>query len=162
MKIYQSFLLLGTNLGNRKNNLDEAKALIGEHCGKIIKQSSIYQTAAWGFTEQPDFLNQVIQIETIYNPLELIEKLLDIEKQLGRERIVKMGPRLIDIDILLIDDLIVEEKKLQVPHPRMQDRKFVLLPLNEIASNVVHPILSKTISEILKECCDDLEAKKIN
>jgi len=155
-KIYQVFLLLGTNLGNRENNLKQAKALIAMNCGKIIQTSRVYETAAWGITNQPSFLNEVLQIEIETTPQVLIKKLLEIELQLGRKRIVKMGPRLIDIDILLTDDLIIDEENLQVPHPRMHERKFVLLPLNEIANNIIHPIFKISIQELLLKCEDSL------
>jgi 2-amino-4-hydroxy-6-hydroxymethyldihydropteridine diphosphokinase len=159
-KIYNCYLLLGTNLGNKENNLLQAKAFIVKHCGRMITQSSIYETAAWGVENQPHFLNQVIQIETQLQPQHLMATLLQIEQNLGRIRTTKMGARTIDIDILLIDDLIIEEKNLQVPHPRMQDRKFVLLPLSEIGGNIIHPILLKSNTDLLKLCTDNLDVKK--
>lgn len=140
--------------------MQQAIDYIATSCGKLVAISSVYTTAAWGITNQPDFLNQVICINTILPPQQLIGNLLDIEKKLGRERTLKMGPRLIDIDILLMENIVVNEPNLIIPHPRMQQRKFALIPLNEIATAVIHPILKKTISQLLIECEDNLDVKK--
>lgn len=156
----QAYLLLGTNLGNREQNLQQAIAAIKMLCGKLTASSSVYTTAAWGITHQPDFLNQVICIDTTLSAQQLIKLLLDIEKKLGRKRIVKMGPRLIDIDILLMENTVIHEPDLIIPHPRMQQRKFVLIPLNEIAPAIIHPVFNKTISQLLKDCEDNLDVKK--
>lgn len=153
-------LMLGTNLGNRENNLTEAKKLIELECGKLLEESDIYETAAWGLTQQPNFLNAALQIETTLTPQQLITKLLKIEEKLGRKRTIKMGPRIIDIDILLMDNMIVNEPNLTIPHPKMQERRFVLLPLNQIASQNIHPVYNKTITELLNLCTDELDVKK--
>lgn len=126
------FLGLGTNLGNRKKNLSDAIALINSQIGNVVKKSSIHETKAWGKTEQPDFLNMVIQIDTELQPQNLLEKCLSIENKLGRIRIEKWGERIIDIDILYYNDLIIDEENLKIPHPLIEDREFVLNPLKEL------------------------------
>lgn len=157
-----AYLLLGGNLGDRKRNLDMAIQLLNNEAGQVTAVSSIYETAAWGVTEQPDFLNQAVQLETSLTALELLDKMLEIEKQLGRIRKDKWGERLIDIDLILFGEEIINiENKLQVPHPHMQSRKFVMKPLAEIAPNVYHPILGKTIYEILENISDNLEVNKL-
>ena len=160
MQKSQVVLLLGGNLGNRVQNLSKALEALQQDVGTIQKKSSIYETAAWGITDQPNFLNQVVIIKTHLTAQEVIKKIFVIEKQLGRERLIKMGPRLIDIDILFYDDKIIENKNLIVPHPRIQDRKFVLEPLNEIIPNYIHPIINKSVQLLLQECTDTLNVKK--
>ncbi len=153
-------LLLGGNLGDRFQNISNAVNAIKEFVGSIQKKSSLYETAAWGITDQPHFLNQVVVVHTILSAQQVLEKILFIEKQLGRERLVKMGPRIIDIDILFYDDTIIEEENLIIPHPRLQERKFVLEPLNELIPNYIHPILNKSVKVLLQECTDTLNVKK--
>ena len=153
-------LLLGGNLGDRFQNISNAVNAIKEFIGTIQKKSSLYETAAWGITDQPHFLNQVVVVHTILSAQQVIKKILFIEKQLGRERLVKMGPRIIDIDILFYDDKIIEEENLIIPHPRLQERKFVLEPLNELIPNYIHPILKKSVKVLLQECTDTLNVKK--
>ena len=153
-------LLLGSNLGDRFQNISNAVNAIKEFIGTIQKKSSLYETAAWGITDQPHFLNQVVVVHTILSAQQVIKKILFIEKQLGRERLVKMGPRIIDIDILFYDDKIIEEENLIIPHPRLQERKFVLEPLNELIPNYIHPILKKSVKVLLQECTDTLNVKK--
>ena len=144
------YLGLGTNLGDRKQNISKAIEAISLKMS-ISKQSSLYETTAWGYTDQPDFLNQVIQVETNLSPLRLLNFLKKTEVELGRVENFRYGPRLIDIDILFYDDLIKTTSRLQIPHPRIQERAFVLVPLNEIAPGYVHPVLKKTIAELLAE-----------
>jgi 2-amino-4-hydroxy-6-hydroxymethyldihydropteridine diphosphokinase len=158
----QAYLLTGGNLGNRAENLLQAIKLIGERVGSIIASSSVYETAAWGTTNQPDYLNQCLLVETGLDAELLLEKLLDIEKILGRLRQVKYGSRTIDLDILLYNKAIINTKKLSVPHPQMQNRRFVLRPLVEIAPNFVHPVFKKTMVTLLNECNDPLNVKKIS
>jgi 2-amino-4-hydroxy-6-hydroxymethyldihydropteridine diphosphokinase len=155
------FLLLGSNLGDRAELLEEALRYIKAHIGLVQLQSSIYETAAWGKEDQPAFLNQAIGISTKLVPLQVLEKALWIEKELGRVRHEKWGSRLIDIDILLYENEIIEMgEQLQIPHPRMHLRKFVLTPLAEIAGAKAHPKLKKSIKEILLHLKDNLEVTK--
>lgn len=155
-----AYLLTGGNLGNRQQYLATARELIAQHCGPVTTASGLYETAAWGNTDQPAFLNQALQIQTALNARQLIRRILKIEKMMGRIRKEKFGPRLIDIDILLFNNEKHQYHFLKVPHPEMQNRRFVLVPMAEIAPDAVHPILQKTINELLNECPDALEVKK--
>ncbi len=155
-----AYLLTGGNLGERVHNLAMARELIAAQTGNIIAASSLYETAAWGNTDQPAFLNQAIMIETPLNARQLIRRILKIEKKMGRVREEKYGPRLIDIDILLFNNEKHNYQFLKLPHPEMQNRRFTLLPLAEIAPEIIHPVLKKTITELLQECKDELEVKK--
>ena len=156
----RAYLLTGGNLGNREENLATARELINRHCGNIIKASSLYETAAWGKTDQPSFLNQALELDTSLNARQLIRRILKVEKMMGRVRDEKYGPRLIDIDILLFNNEKHNYQFLKIPHPEMQNRRFALLPLAEIAPDIIHPVLNKTINELLKECKDELPVKK--
>ena len=154
-------LLLGSNLGNREAYIDEALRLLKERVGTVLKISSIYETEAWGDTDQPGFLNIAAEINTALNPSQLLETVLKIEADLGRVRHEKWGSRLIDIDIIFYgDEVIALKDQLQIPHPEMQHRKFVLLPLSEIAPNVIHPVFGLSISELLANLKDDLAVIK--
>ena len=156
------YLGIGTNLGNREENLKQAVAKIEEFIGPVLKSSSIYETAPWGFQSNDEFLNMVVQVETKLIPSGLLGRLLMIESLLGRVRGEKhYSSRLIDIDILLYEDLIVEEESLKIPHPLLHERKFVLVPLCEIASEVIHPVLKKSVAELLEMCEDRSEVKKL-
>lgn len=155
------FLLLGSNLGDPIANLAEARLHISRQAGEIITLSSVYKTAAWGNPDQPDFYNQAIEIQTVKNPQELLTLLLSIESSMGRIRDVKWGSRLIDIDILFWEQEVIHESNLRVPHPQLQDRRFVLTPLAEIASELKHPTLKKSITELLHECIDTLAVEKL-
>lgn len=156
-----TFLLLGSNLGNRAAYLQEAIVLIAKQIGKVVSKSDLYETAAWGKTDQPGFLNQAVEVATGLTPLEVLHGVLNIEKTLGRVRDEKWGARVIDIDVILYgNEVVAIANELQIPHPEMQNRKFVLAPLAQIAPNVIHPILKQSISEILKESDDPLVVKK--
>ena len=155
-----AYLLTGGNLGDRVYNLETARELIEEECGQIIKQSSIYETAAWGPITQPDFLNQVLKVHTPLAPQRLLQTLLGIEAEMGRHREERYAARTIDLDILFYNDLIMDEEGLILPHPRLYTRRFVLVPLAEIAPTLMHPILQLNISDLLIQCTDPLDVKK--
>ena len=146
-----AYLLLGTNIGDRATNLLKARTLLARDIGIITAESSILETAAWGKTDQADFLNQAITIDTPHSPLALLQKLKSIEIEMGRVDTTQWGPRLIDIDILLYGKEIVNEPSLKIPHPYLHVRQFALLPLAELAKDIVHPVLNKTIEELLVE-----------
>ncbi len=158
----KAYLLIGGNMANRLHNLTAAIATIAKDCGQIIAQSSIYQTAAWGNEHQPDFLNQALLIYTNLGPMELLQTLLSIEKGIGRIRNDKNDPRTIDIDVLFYNDLVLNTMDLELPHPRLHLRRFVLVPLNEIAPTFIHPVLHQTIRELLDKCPDKLNVKKFS
>lgn len=155
-----AYLLLGSNLKNPEQQLSSARTLIAAEIGEIIDTSSLYATAAWGNTNQPDFLNQVIVINTDFSAEALMETILKIEENMGRIRTQKNAPREIDIDILFFNNDIINLPELIVPHPLLQERKFVLIPLSEIAPNYKHPILLKTAQELLEMCNDSLDVQK--
>ncbi|MCW3088393.1 MAG: 2-amino-4-hydroxy-6-hydroxymethyldihydropteridine pyrophosphokinae [Sediminibacterium sp.] len=155
-----AYLLIGGNLGNREAYLQQAMALIGSSCGNIVLSSAIYETAAWGITDQPAFYNQAMAVETRLTAAELMNELLHIEEKMGRIRTVKMGPRVIDLDILLFDDAVISSPLLTLPHPALPGRRFALLPLCEIAPTLVHPVLGKTIRQLLDDCRDELDVQK--
>lgn len=155
MDEYSVFLLLGANLGERKAMLAKAARLITIHIAPITAQSHVYETAPWGVTDQPAFLNQVLELKTTLLPQEVLTQTLAIEKQLGRERRMRWGARVIDIDILYFSDMILETEELHLPHPRLHQRRFTLVPLAEIAPDFMHPVLQKTNRELLSECTDD-------
>ena len=156
----KAYLLTGGNLGDRAWNLAMAQDLINRQCGSISLASSIYETAAWGKTDQPAFLNQALELDTSFTARQLIRRILKVEKLMGRVRAEKYGPRIIDIDILLFNDETHNYAFLKLPHPEMQNRRFALLPLAEIAPAIVHPVLNKTVIELLKTCPDELPVKK--
>lgn len=148
-------LQLGSNIESREIYLARARRQCDQQLGKLINQSSIYQTAAWGRTDQQDFLNQVIAIETDHSPEACLSICQQIEHQLGRERHEHWGPRTIDLDLLLMEDRIVETKDLILPHPRLAIRRFVLVPLCEVAPRAEHPLLKRSMRRLLTACRDD-------
>jgi len=149
------FLGIGANLGNRENNIFLAVEKIRELIGPVINVSPVYETEPWGFKSENKFLNIVIEVETKIKPSGLLGRLMMIESLLGRVRDGKQyTSRTIDIDILLYNNKVLETKVLVIPHPRMHERKFVLVPLCEIAPDMVHPVLKKNMRELLKECPD--------
>ncbi len=153
------YLLLGSNEGNRELWLQQAIEQLGA-LGNTARQSAIYKTAAWGIENQPAFLNTALCLQTDLHPLELLQEIHAIEQNLGRQRTLKWGQRTLDIDILFYGDAIIDLPELKVPHPYLQDRRFALVPLNEIATDFLHPGLNKTISQLLEECPDKLEVEK--
>lgn len=152
-----AYLLTGGNMGKREENLALAREAIQAYCGEIKAVSSLYETAAWGKTDQPSFLNQALQIETTLSPRQLLKQILKTEEQIGRKRKEKYGPRIIDIDILFFNQQVFDSPSLKIPHPQIQNRRFVLTPLVEIAPGLIHPVLKKTISELLSATEDQLE-----
>lgn len=154
------YLLLGGNSGDRKKNLLTAVRFIEKNAGKIEKCSSVYETAPWGKTDQPAFLNCVIKILTEKKAEEVLHTILEIEKKMGRKRKEKWSERNIDIDILFFNSEIINEASLIVPHPFIPVRRFTLVPLCEIGGNYSHPVSGKTMNELLAVCTDTLEVKK--
>ena len=155
------FLLLGSNLGNRQQFLSQAIEYIETEIAPVIKASSIYETQAWGKTDLPDYLNQVVLLQTDLSAQAILKKILDIEILLGRRREEKWGSRTIDIDILFYGDGIINEENLQIPHPELHNRRFTLEPLAEIAPDFLHPTLNKNILQIKNELKDSLIVKKL-
>lgn len=160
-KFHEAYLITGTNLGNRWANIERAASEIEQHTGTILRRSSIFETEPWGITDQPGFYNQVLQIATLLQPEELLAKTLLIEEKMGRIRAERYGARIIDIDILFFDDLIMNTAQLTIPHPRIAERNFVLAPLAETAPHLVHPQLHQTITALWKASVDQLGVKKI-
>ena len=155
------FLLLGSNLGDKELVLTEACDRISKAIGPISRKSSLYSTSAWGKTDQPDFLNQVIQVSTALSAREVLMHILQIEKDMGRIRQEKWGARIIDIDILYYNDLVLEEGDLSIPHPGIPGRRFTLVPLAEIAATFIHPTIKLNQIELLDQCPDQLPVTKV-
>jgi 2-amino-4-hydroxy-6-hydroxymethyldihydropteridine diphosphokinase len=156
----KTYLLLGSNMGDSQLQLSRAIKYISKEVGTVIRQSKLYTTAAWGNTNQPDFLNQVIIVETALTPKNSIQTILGIEEKMGRVRTIKNAPRMIDIDILYFNKEIIDSKLLIVPHPEIQNRRFALIPLNELSPNFVHPLIGKSNHQLLSDCTDELNVKK--
>ncbi len=155
------YLLLGSNLGNRQLFLQDAARYIENNAGRILMRSGIYETQSWGKTDAPDYLNQVLLIQTELPPQVLLAELLNIEIMLGRQRLEKWGSRTVDIDILFYGEEIISESNLNVPHPELHNRRFTLEPLAEIAPDLQHPILNKTVLSLKNELKDSLAVKKV-
>lgn len=157
-----TFLLIGSNLGDRRTHLKTARFLIQQQAGVIKKQSAIYETEPWGgITQQPHYYNQVFEVLTELDAESLMKVLLGIEEKMGRVRNEKYGSRMIDIDILFYNYEIINSPLVVVPHPRLQDRRFVLEPLFSIAPEWMHPVLNKPVAELLAGCADTNKVKKI-
>jgi 2-amino-4-hydroxy-6-hydroxymethyldihydropteridine diphosphokinase len=146
---------LGSNLDHPSLQLEYALQHLEKRAGQIISRSSVYRSAPWGVTDQPEFMNQVVEIGTTQTPLMLLKCLQDIELSMGRERIIKWGSRIIDIDILYYGQEIITEPALKIPHPEIQARRFTLVPLCEIAPDVKHPVWNVSNRELLNRCTDD-------
>jgi len=144
------YIALGTNIGDRLANLRVALNAFAPQI-KVLKEAHIYETPPWGYEDQPAFLNMVIRAETDLEPEALLEFLKQLEVQLGRESSFRWGPRLIDLDILFYDDLVIDTPPLVIPHPRLHERAFVLVPLTDVAADVVHPILGEFVWELMQK-----------
>jgi 2-amino-4-hydroxy-6-hydroxymethyldihydropteridine diphosphokinase len=152
------YLSLGTNLGNRAANLKQAVSSLSPQM-RVMKKSSIYETPPWGYTEQDPFLNQAVMVTTILEPEPLLKHIKRLEVAMGRKASFRYGPRLIDIDILFYDDLILETPTVVIPHPYVHERGFVLIPLMDIAPDLMHPVMKRNIREMVA-FCDDLSGIK--
>lgn len=157
-----AILLIGGNLGDRVANLQEAVSRIDRVAGKVVKTSALYETAPWGNVQQPDYLNQALEIQTSLDALTLLRTLLEIETEIGRIRRQMWGARVIDIDMLFFNQEVIDLPELKIPHPRLAARRFVLVPLQEILPHWVHPVLQQDITTLLAQCTDELPAKKLN
>jgi len=155
------FLLLGSNLGDRRLLLQTAVTKIAERVGPVSEQSALYETQSWGKTGEPDYLNQVVFLKTQLSANKVLNEILEIETSMGRIRDEKWGSRLIDIDILFYNNEVIKQNDLEVPHPNLHNRRFTLEPLVEIAPELVHPLLNKTMLELKKDLTDDLLVKKL-
>jgi len=161
MRNHIIYLFLGSNLGDRKKQMDEALDLIPEMIGEVTKRSSFYETEPWGFSSEEFFLNIAMQTLTSLSPEEVMRKIDEIEKRFGRERSDSgYSSRTMDIDILFYDDLVLDQDILKIPHPMLKDRRFVIVPLNEIAHELIHPVFLKTIGELLQDCTDTKDVRK--
>jgi 2-amino-4-hydroxy-6-hydroxymethyldihydropteridine diphosphokinase len=151
------YLLLGSNLDDRLEYLSKARLLISEHIGPVKSSSSIYESEPWGFDSENSFLNQVLMVESDLDPFRLIAKALRIEERLGRTRDKKEGyqSRIIDIDVLFFNDEVINTDELVIPHPRLHQRLFTLMPLGELSGEKMHPLMKKNIRQLIKECPDN-------
>ena len=154
------YLLLGSNMGNSEHMLNVATDMVEKNIGKKTQSSSIYRTAAWGKEDQADFLNQIIVVSTLLEPSTILNKIFAIETEMGRVRTIRNAARIIDIDILFYNDDIINTEKLIVPHKQIQNRRFVLVPLAEVAPLYKHPLLKKTAKELELICTDKLNVQK--
>jgi 2-amino-4-hydroxy-6-hydroxymethyldihydropteridine diphosphokinase len=156
-----SYLLIGGNEGDRRLQLATARERITMAGGRILLASSLYKTAAWGKTDQADFLNQALEVSTEQDAPVWLATLLAIEEKMGRRRLEKYGSRIIDIDILFFNNSIIRDERLTIPHPEIQYRRFALAPLEEIAPFYMHPVLNRTVRDLLADCSDPLTVKKV-
>lgn len=156
-----TYILLGTNLGNKTQNLQTATQMLIEKVGTLQQSSAIYETMPWGVEDQPIFYNQVLAMDTHLEVNNLLEATQSIEVTMGRQKYRKWGERLIDIDILYYDQVMLESEHLNVPHSQIPNRRFTLIPLVEIAPDFYHPSLKLTQTQLLEQCPDKLEVKKV-
>ncbi len=154
------FLLLGSNLGDRIDHIHNSIKKLEEQHIQVLSRSSVYETEPWGKSDQPWFLNQILEVKANNTAEELLQKCLDVEVSLGRFREEKWGPRPIDIDILYYNNHVIDTDKLKIPHPGLPNRKFALIPMVELAGGLNHPVLGKSQIELLMECTDQLQVKK--
>ena len=160
--MYKAYLSLGSNMGDRAANIGRAIAELGKRGLRITRRSSLYETEPVEFVDQPWFLNSAIELKTDLRAAELLNVVLKVEQAMRRERRVPKGPRVIDIDILLFDDDVIHTAELDVPHPRIAERLFVLIPMNEIAPEAVHPTLKKNMAQLLAETDDSSEVRRVS
>lgn len=161
-KLNSTYLITGTNLGDRPANLRRAIVEIEKNIGSVSRCSSVYETEPWGLSNQPSFYNQVLKVNTTLDVWSLLATTLHIEEKMGRVRTERYGARVIDIDILFFENLVINSEKLTIPHPRIRERNFVLAPLAEIAPELVHPVLNQTMQELWTTSDDQLGVKKIS
>tara|TARA_B100000900_G_scaffold25491_1_gene19800 strand:- start:4719 stop:5216 length:498 start_codon:yes stop_codon:yes gene_type:complete len=159
IKKQKVFLQLGSNIGDRVYYLNLAKRFIIDEVGSVLNESRIYESAPWGVINQDHYLNEIIEVNTVDDPHTVLKKILNIEKKIGRVRKQKWSSRVIDIDIIFYTNFIINKKNLIIPHEHMHKRNFVLLPLNEIAADFLHPIFKKTVNELMLKCTDKNETK---
>lgn len=163
--MHRAFLSLGSNLGNRVFNIQNALKKISEYVGDIKSVGALYETEPWGFSSDNWFVNTAIELETIFSPNELLQKCLWIESILGRKRSSATSvysSRLIDIDILFFDNEILNRPNLTIPHKNLHKRKFVLTSLNDIAPELIHPVLKQSVKTLLENCTDEMRLKKLH
>jgi 2-amino-4-hydroxy-6-hydroxymethyldihydropteridine diphosphokinase len=157
------FLSLGSNRGEREILIEESVRIISERIGTVVRRSSLYETESWGFVDQIPFLNQVVEVATMMLPHDILREIERIELLMGRERLVEQGyqPRTLDVDILFYDSEVIHTDLLQIPHRHLHNRKFVLLPMQEIAPQFMHPVFGKTVTELLSSCDDSTKVVKV-
>jgi 2-amino-4-hydroxy-6-hydroxymethyldihydropteridine diphosphokinase len=161
-KYINAYLCLGSNTGNTRKNFRDALALIEKKIGKVVKKSHLYETQPWGNPDQDNFLNQMVMVNTTLEPRQILEEITRIEREMGRERKEKWGPRIIDIDIVLYGKRVIRDKGLEIPHPEMHKRAFVLVPLMELAPDYEHPILHQPIDELYMSCEDESDVRRLD
>lgn len=160
--MHDLILHIGSNIGARNRNLLSARQQLRQRVGEEVEASAIYETSAWGLENQRDFLNQALRLRTAYSPTEVLERALSIETYLGRQRIQKWGQRIIDIDLIFYDQLILHLPDLKLPHPLLQERRFVLVPLAEIIPFWQHPTLQQNVSHLLTTCSDEGWVRRVS
>ena len=157
-----AYLILGTNMGDRGTNLSSASSLLSANDLTIVKRSQVYETEAWGKIDQAPYYNQALEIATSLSPLSLLKRCLKVEDKLGRVRIKKWGPRIIDIDIAYYENLILQVEELKIPQAGLENRKFALTPLTELSPQKLHPLLLKYNQDLLNNCTDSLTVNPVN
>jgi 2-amino-4-hydroxy-6-hydroxymethyldihydropteridine diphosphokinase len=161
-KYINAYLCLGSNTGKVRQNLIQAIAFIEKKIGKVNKKSHLYETQPWGNPDQDSFLNQIIMVNTTLDPRQMLEEITRIEREMGRERKEKWGPRIIDIDIVLYGKRVIRDKGLEIPHPEMHKRAFVLVPLMELDPDYIHPVLQMPIDELYMSCQDESDVRRLD